>query len=246
MRVIAVANQKGGTGKTTTAAALAQAAALNGRKTLAIDLDPQSNFSFTIKAKTGGSIPGSYELLTNQKTAHAVIQNIGPNLDAIPAGWNLQNLATDQGAARRLQDALQRVSRQYDCAVIDTPPTPGILMYNALQAADSLIIPMHTTVYDIQAFIQIAETARQFMKTNKGLHITGIVLTQYNPRSIIARQMESQIKKAAEKYSTRIIGRIRQGIAVQEAAALQQSIYEYAPKAKPTADYEALYKEIFR
>lgn len=244
MKILAIANQKGGTGKTTTAAALAQAAALNGLKTLAIDLDPQQNLSFALNVKTGGK--GSYELL-NGADPESLIQHLSDNLDTIPGNWNLQTITTGQGSARRLEKAIAPITGRYDAIVIDTPPTAGELQYNALQAATGLIIPMRTAIYDLQAFLQIAETAKQFQNSsNKKLRLTGIVLTQYQPRSIIARQMEQSIEKAAQRYETQIIGRIRNGIAVQEAAAMRQSLYEYAPRAKPTADYMALYKAIFR
>lgn len=246
MRALAICNQKGGTGKTCTCTALAQAAALNGRKTLAIDLDPQANFSFNLKAATGPNMPGSYELLSGQATAKQCIQSLGSNLDAIPASWTLQTITAEPGAARRLQDALEGISSRYDCIVIDTPPTPGILQLNALQAATDLVVPMQSDIYNLQSLAQIVTTAQQIKKTNKKLKLTGIVLTQYNPRSILARQMEKTIEKAAEQYHTVILGRIRSAVAVREAATMQKSIFEYCPRSKPTKDYLELYKTIFK
>ena len=118
---IAVANLKGGTGKTATAAAIAQAAAHNGRRVVAIDLDPQGQLSFALAADTGK--PGSYELL-NGADAADVIQHTRQGLDIIPASWNLSTIQSGRGSARRLQRALEQVRYDHELIVIDSPPTP--------------------------------------------------------------------------------------------------------------------------
>ena len=134
MQIITVAIQKGGTGKTTTAAAVVQAAAYRGRSVLAIDLDPQGNLSFTLAADT--SKPGSYDLLGGAAAADLIQHK--PGYDVIPASWNLSTITSGRGSARRLQKAIEPLKKEYDLIVIDTPPTAGELQYNALQAATGL------------------------------------------------------------------------------------------------------------
>ena len=238
--ILAVAIQKGGTGKTTTAAALANAARYRGRKVLAIDLDPQGQFSFTIGADT--SKPGSYELLTGAPAAD-LIQPIKENLSVIPASPNLATITSGRGSARRLQTAIAPVRERYDVIVLDTP-TLGELQYNALQAATKLVIPLEAAIYDLQSLYQIVDTARQFQTSNPELSIAGIVLTKYDGRSTIVRQMKDAIVNRAAEIGVPYLGAIRAAVAVKEAAALQESLFEYAPKSKPAADYLAIYDAI--
>lgn len=236
--IIAVAIQKGGTAKTTTAAALAGAAVYRGRKVLAIDLDPQGQLSFTLAADT--SRPGSYDLLEGAAAAD-LVQTTRPGLDVIPASWNLSTVTTGKGSARRLQRALQPLKGKYDLIIIDTPPTAGELQYNALQAATGLIIPLQADIYNLQSLYQITDTARQIQESNPELTIKGFVLTQYDGRSTISRQMKDTIIARAAEMNVPFLGTIRGAVAVKEAAALQQSLFEYAPKSKPAQDYAELY-----
>lgn len=244
MEVLTVAIQKGGTGKTTTAAALAQAAAHCGKRVLAIDLDPQGNFTFALGYQPGNGGLNSYSLLTGSAPAEQVIGHSPQNLDIICASWDLQTVTSERGSARRLQRAIEPVKGRYDLIIIDTPPTAGELQYNALQAATGLIIPLQANIYNLQSLYQITETARQIKVSNPALSIKGFVLTQYDGRSTIARQMQQTITETAGSIGIECLGTIRNGIAVQEAAALQQSLFDYAPKSKPAADYMALYEAL--
>lgn len=239
--ILSIAIQKGGTGKTTTAAAIAQAAAYKGKKCLAVDLDPQGNLSFNLAADMDGG--GSYDLL-NGTPAAELIQTTPQGIDVIPASWNLSTVTSAKSSARRLQNALEPIRRKYPVIVIDTPPTAGELQYNALQAADRLIIPLSADVYNVQSLYQITDAARQIRATNPRLKIAGYILTQYNGRSIIARQMADAIREAADRLGVPYLGAIRQAVAVKEAAALRQSLFEYAPKSKPAADYLDIYDNL--
>ena len=248
MQIIAVAVQKGGTGKSTTAAALAQAAAYKGRKALAIDLDPQANLTFMLAARTEG--PGSYGLLgapeKKQKAIAAtqLIQTTDSGIDVIPASINLAAITSSPGSARRLQKALEPIRGNYDLIIIDTPPTAGELQYNALQAATGLIIPLQANILALQSLYQITDTAKQIQGSNPGLKILGFILTQYNNRSTIARQMQETITEQATALKVPYLGAIRKAVAVEEAAALQLSLYEYAAKSKPAQDYLTLYEAL--
>lgn len=243
MNILTVAIQKGGTAKTTTAAALAGAAVYRGRKVLAIDLDPQGQLSFTLAADT--SRPGSYDLLMGAAAAD-LIQTTPAGLDVIPASWNLSTVTSGKGSARRLQRALKPLQGEYDLIIIDTPPTAGELQYNALQAATGLIIPLQADIYNLQSLYQITDTARQIQESNPELTIKGFVLTQYDGRSTLARQMKDTITAQAAAMGVPFLGTIRGAVAVKEAAALQQSLFEYAPKSKPAQDYLALYEQIMQ
>lgn len=238
--VLSIAIQKGGTGKTSTAAALVNAAAYNGQRVLAIDLDPQGQFSYTLSADT--TAPGSFEMITGEPY---IIQTVD-GVDVICASWNLSTITSSKGSARRLQRALQPLKSKYDLIITDTPPTVGELQYNALQASEKLIIPLQATIYDLQSLYQITDTARQIQQTNENLTIAGFVLTQYDGRSTIAKAMRDNIIAAADDLRVPYLGEIRRAVAVQEAAALQMSLFKYAPKSKPAQDYMALYKQVIQ
>lgn len=239
--VFAIAIQKGGTGKTTTAVALAQAAAYRGDKALLIDLDPQGNASFATGADTRGG--GSFELLEGTPAAE-IVQHISPELDVIPASRNLATVTSGRGSARRLQQAVRPLKREYDIIIIDTPPTAGELQYNALQAATQVIFPLQADSYNIQAFYQITDTARQIQESNPELEIRGILLTQYDQRSTITRQMRQAILNTAGELNVPYLGEIRAAVAVKEAAALQRSLFDYAPRSNPAQDYLYIYDRI--
>ncbi len=240
MQIITIANQKGGTGKTATAAAIVQAAAHSGKKVLAIDLDPQTNLSFALDAGSRGT---SYELLAQKIPARRLIQNIN-GIDLIPASMNLATLQSAPGSAKRLATALEPIKGRYDLVIIDTPPTLGELQYNALQASTGLIIPLQADIYGLQGLRQMADTAEQFGKSNPALTILGAVLTRYNGRSTIAKQMRQTIENTAASMNVPFLGVIREGIAVQECAALKENLFEYAPQSKPAQDYMNVFESI--
>lgn len=241
MQIITVGNQKGGTAKTATAAAIAQAGAAHGLKVLAIDLDPQANLSFALRADTRSK--GSYELLEGEP-ARQTIQATPQNIDTIAASRNLATVKTTPGSAKRLQKALQPIRNIYDLIVIDTPPTAGELLYNALQASTGLIIPLQADIFGLQGLYQIADTAKQFTQSNPELKVKGFVLTRYDNRSTLTRTMKDTITAKAAELGIACLAEIREGIAIKEAAALQQSLFEYAPKSKPAQDYIRLYEMI--
>lgn len=239
--IYTIATQKGGTGKTTTAAAIAQAAAFNGKRALAIDLDPQGNLSYCLAADS--TQPGSYDLLQGEP-AENVIQTTAQGISVIAASPDLQTETSGQGTARRLQKALTPIKDSFDIIIIDTPATAGELQYNALQAADRLIIPLEADAYNLQSLAQITEAAEQIKTSNPDLKPGGILMTQYDPRPIINRQLREMLEETAEAQGIPFLGTVRKAVAVKEAAALQVSLFEYAPKSKPAADYMSIYKTI--
>ena len=243
MQIITVANQKGGTAKTVTAAAILQAGAAQKLKVLAIDFDPQANLTFALKGDTRSK--GSYELLEGIP-ARQIIYKTPQQIDIISASRNLATVKTSTGSAKRLQKALQPIRSIYDLIIIDTPPTAGELQYNALQACTGLIIPLQADIFGLQGLYQIADTAKQFSKSNPELKIKGFILTRYDRRSTLTRTMKATITTKAEEMNIPYLAEIREGIAIKEAISLQQSIFSYAPKAKPIQDDKKLYESILQ
>lgn len=241
MKIFTIANQKGGTGKTATAAAIANAAIYRGLQVLAIDADPQANLSFLLAADTTGAT--CFDLYDGAAAAD-VIQTTRPGLDVIPASWNLSTVSAGPGVGLTIQRAIEPTQSRYDVVVIDTPPAPGILQYSGLQAATDLIIPLAADIHCLQSMYQTISTAQQIQYAKPELTIAGILFTQYDGRSSIVKHMKATIEGKAESAGIPCLGVIRKAVAVQEAAALQKSLFEYAPKSKPAADYLALFDRI--
>jgi chromosome partitioning protein len=241
MKIITAAVIKGGTGKTTTAAALAQAAKRDRMKVLAIDLDPQANLTFILNGNQNQ--PGSVQLLHGEDPLQ-LIQITEQGIDLIAASPDLAAEKTAPASAMRLQQALEPIKKDYDFIFIDTPPQMGELTFNALQAADGLIIPLETDSNSIQGLYQVTDIARQIQNSNPNLSIIGCILTRYDKRANLNRYLRDAIEETGQEIGAPLIATIRPGIAIREAQALQRSLYEYAPKSNPAADYLKLYKKI--
>lgn len=241
MKIIAVAVIKGGTGKTTTAAALAQAGAADKKKVLAIDLDPQSNLSAALAADPRQ--PGSYDLLIG-KPAEETIQTTAQGVDVMAAAPNLAALKTGAGSAKRLQKALEPIAGNYDLVLLDTPPQMGELTFNALQAATGLLIPLETDTNSLQGLYNIVDIARQIQRSNPALSLAGVIVSRYDSRSKINRYLREEIEKKAAAVGVPYLGEVRQGIAVRDAQSMKLSLFDYAPQSKPAADFLRIYQTI--
>lgn len=230
MRIITVANQKGGTGKTTTAHAIITGAAARGLHVLGVDFDPQGNLSFMMGANMAS--PGAYDL-TQGKDARQVIQHTAHG-DIIPGHINIALI--DKGGL--LARVLRPIAGAYDLVVIDSAPTLGAALGNALQAATDIIIPMQADPLSLRGLAQIVEAARHY---NPDAALLGVFLMKYSPRSIINRNMADAIRSRCQDLNIPYIDTpIREGVAVREAQLTQSSLFEYAPKSKPAADFAAL------
>lgn len=246
MYTIAVINQKGGVGKSTTAHALGAGLILKGYRVLFIDLDVQGNLSFAMGANTQGY--NAMGVLQRPETATEEIQHTeqGDIIASSLALAGADTTITETGKEYRLREALTQCSGSYDYCIIDTPPALGILTVNALTACNGVLIPSQADLYSIQGIIQLNSTIQTVKKyCNPELEIMGIVLTRYNGRSIIRREVAESIEETAHQLHTKLYkARIRECVSLVEAPAVKQDIYRYAPRSNATADYKALVDEI--
>ena len=244
--VTTITNQKGGVGKSTTAEALAEGLNRKKKKTLLIDLDQQGSITLTAGATPGK--PTAYEIFTKQVEASEAIQHRPGRADIIPASPSLVRLdleLTATGKEYRLKERLAPLLSMYDYIIIDTPPALGIITVNALTASNSIVIPAQADVYSLQGIGQLTDTVEAIREyTNAELTLKGILLTRHNARSILSRDMAETAKATAEKMGTFLYNAvIREAVALKEAQATQQPIYEYAPRSNPASDYMKFVKE---
>lgn len=241
MKIYTTAAIKGGTGKSTTAAALSQAAAAAGKKVLAIDLDPAGNLSMMLGADPATG--GSYDLLHGADPAE-LIQKTEQGVDVIPSSAKLADEVTKGSSPHRLRAALEPIRKKYQFIFIDTPPTMGELVRNALQASTGLIIPLEADTSSVQGLYKISDIAHGIQKTNPDLKITGVLLTRYDGRAKLNKFLRDSIESAGDEVGAPFLGVIRPGVAIKEAQALGRSLYQYAPKSKPAQDYMETFKII--
>lgn len=242
--ILTIAAQKGGVSKTTTAAAMAQAFSFIGKKALLIDLDAQGSASLIYGASAEGS-GGSYALIKGTQPAEDLIQETRAGA-IIPASRNLANLTANKNEINNLKKALTPIKEKYDFIILDTAPGLGISLMQALTAADSVIIPLLCDPQALQGLHQVNETINDFKRLyNPNLSISSVVLTQYQARATLTKQYEDLIAEQCRAMGLKLANtRIRRAIAIQEAQALRESIYTYAPKSNPAADYMALCEEL--
>ena len=246
--IIAIANQKGGVGKSTTAHALGQGLLFNGYKVLFVDLDSQANLSYTMRADVEGLT--AYDLLHGTATAAEAIQHTEAG-DIIAASSKLAGSdrgINGEGADLILKKALEPIASSYEFIIIDTPPALGILTINAFTAANRVIIPAQADIYSLQGIGQLYSTITAVQQhTNPALSIAGILITRYNGRAILSRDLSELLTDTAEKLQTKVYKtRIREAIAIKEAQARRTDIFSYAAKTNPAKDYNAFINELLK
>lgn len=244
--MIAVVNRRGGVGKTATAHALGAGLILKGNKVLFVDLDSQSNLSYDL----GVTKPdvSAMDVLTGEATAEQAILHT-PQGDLIPASEDLataDTAITGTGKEYRLQEALQPLKEMYDYIIIDTPPALGTLTVNALTACAGAIIPAQAEIHSLQGIGLLNDAIEAVKKyCNRDLYIKGIVITRYNGRTVLSKDMRDNLEAIAAQLHTKVFKEpIRECISIKEAQAAQQSIFEYAPRSNAARDYMALIDEL--
>ena len=246
MQVIAVLNQKGGVGKSTTAQAIAAGFTLKGYKVLMVDMDGQQSLT-TITGAKGGSYSVLDVLTLKCTAAEAVIHtSSGDILTAAEGLGAADTLLKDTGREYRLKEVLKPVKKSYDYCIIDCPPSLGVLTINALTAADTCIVPAQADYLSLQAIGQLQGTINTVRTyTNRDLRIAGIVITRYSSRAVLSRDAVELIQAKAAEMGTRVFSvKVRECIALKEAQAVRQSIYDYAKRSNGAKDYQALIDEI--
>lgn len=237
---ICVGAIKGGSGKTTTAVALAQCAAEHKKKVLLIDLDQQGNASFSVNGKPDPN--GALSLFHDDRPIN--IQHTDQHIDLLGGAPDLAAEITGKGTYYRLRDRLADLKGGYDLIIMDTAPSTTECFYNAIMAADLLIVPLQADVLNVQALLDIAAIYIQSKPYNKNLRDAGCVLTNYDGRPKIHRVFKDAIIDKGRAATIPLIGTIRQGVAIQEAQFFRRSLYDYAPGCKPAQDYMELYERI--
>ena len=243
--IISISNQKGGQGKSTTAQALINAAAYSGYSTLAIDLDPQANLTFSMGGDA--SRKGTADLLQGNADVIQLTQQ-GALISASTALATADTTLQGNSRIYALRDAIKRFKGKYDYIVLDCPPALNTLLINALAAADKVIIPMTADMYSLQGLTQLVTTIREVQgKYNKGLDVGGVLFVKHSTRTILARDLTEVIQGKCDALSIPIYDTtISEGVAVREAQTQRQSIIDYAPKSKPAKEYMQLFNEIER
>lgn len=257
MRSIAIMNQKGGVGKTTTAVNLSAALATAGQRVCLIDLDPQAHASLHLGVSLGDGEPSVYDVLAGDKQFADVRRVVDDNLSLVPAHLDLAaaevELAGEVGREVILRDKLASDDAAFDYVVIDCPPSLGVLTINALTAAKEVFIPLQPHFLALQGLSKLFETtALVKRRLNRELKVSGIILCLYETATRLAaditddlmRFLEQSDPQAPWKSAKIFNSRIRRNIKLAEAPSFGQSIFDYAAKSSGAVDYEALVTEV--
>lgn len=243
-QIIAVTNQKGGVGKTTTTINVAYNLAKSGKKVLLVDLDPQGNASSGLNVSK--SEQTTRDVLTGKfNLGEAVKTTDYSNLSVLPTNAELATLETEIATAKdralRLKTALQ--TSEFDIVLIDCPPSLGLLTVNALTAADSVIMPVQTEYYALEGLGQLLETMKLVRQAlNPHLAILGVVMTMHNSRTTLSAQVEEQLKS---NFNERLFETVvPRNIRVAEAPSHGKPVGEYDKWSKGARAYKALTKEV--
>jgi chromosome partitioning protein len=246
-RVVAVSNQKGGVGKTTTAINLAAALAALDRAILLVDLDPQSNATSGLGFPRTKEGPNTYDVISGQASAADALRTTAfPNLSLLPSGRDLVGaeveLVSEAGREVRLREALEPVRGRFDVVFVDCPPSLSLLTVNALCAADSVLIPIQTEYFALEGVSELLETIDRVRHGfNPELAIEGVVLTMYDDRTNLARQVSEDIRRhlGDKVYDTIIPRNVRLG----EAPSFGKPVLAYDIKSRGAEAYLALGRE---
>ena len=249
-KIIAVVNQKGGVGKTTTAVNLASAVGIAGKRVLLVDSDPQGNTTSGYGISKRQGAPSCYELLIGKcRINEAIVKTQFKNVDVVPSSMDLAAAEVDLVSAEhresQLKTALSLVREDYDYIFIDCPPSLGIITINALTVSDTVLVPIQCEYFALEGLSQLMNSVRQVKRLyNPTLEIEGIVLTMFDGRLKLTQQVVAEIKKyfANKLYKTAIPRAVR----LSEAPSYGMPIQYYDKRSKGAAAYDDLAKEFLK
>lgn len=248
-RVIAIANQKGGVGKTTTAINLGAALAAFDRRVVVVDFDPQANATSGLGLSGRKNGANAYDVLLGAHPGEALRETGFPNLWVIPSGRDLVGaeieLVGQEGREGRLREAIARFRDDFDFVLVDCPPSLSLLTVNGLTAADSVLIPLQTEYFALEGLRELLESVERIRHSfNPSLEIEGILLTMYDDRTNLGRQVLDDIRKhfGALVYDTVIPRNVRLG----ESPSFGKPVLAYDIKSKGAEAYLALGRELLK
>lgn len=247
-RVIAVANQKGGVGKSTTAINLSACLAEKGKKVLAIDIDPQGNTTSGLGVEKDSAEITLYELLLGEvEIDHAIIKNVVDNVDLIPSNVNLSGAEIELPRIRDkeyiLKNNVDKVRGRYDYIIMDCPPSLNMLTINALTASNSVLVPIQCEYYALEGLSQLIHTIELVKdRLNEGLFIEGVVFTMYDARTNLSMQVVENVKNHLQQYIYQTI--IPRNVRLAEAPSYGQPITIYDSRSTGAESYRLLAEEV--
>ncbi len=249
-KIIAIANQKGGVGKTTTAVNLAAALGVLEKKVLLVDADPQANATSAIGFSITPEQPGVYELILQAvEISKTIIKTKSPNVNLIPSHINLVGaeieLINKNKREFMLKKGLEKIHDNYDFIIIDCAPSLGLITLNALTAADSVIIPIQCEYFALEGLGKLLNTIKSVQKThNQLLDIEGLLLTMYDVRLRLSNQVVEEVKKHFGKMAFRTI--IQRNIKLSEAPSFGEDIISYDASSRGAKGYLSLANELIK
>lgn len=250
MQTVAIANQKGGVGKTTTAVSLGGELARRGLRVLLVDCDPQGNATTSLGIAKQSLAGTTYDLLTgNMSLSEVVVPSGRPGLSLLPADQDLAGAAIELSQVERrewrLAQALASAGEQYDWVLLDCPPSLGLLTLNALCAANEVLIPLQCEFLALEGLAQLKQTLDRVREgLNRNLRIVGVVMTMYDGRTNLAQQVVAEVQRHFPRLIFRTL--IPRSVRLSEAPSHGCLILEYEPGGRSVLAYAALTDELIQ